>query len=991
MVEFTKSLLSFSWAQSLFGAQQLMNTLTVPPPGRRTGKATAAFTSVAWATGDHLGDFLKGAYHIGDMLQQGAVDAAVNFVTRDALNPNAMLRSTAGFLRQALDFLRFLAAGQDLRLAWREFTDKLQVFQWVRNVEALLHLPADGSYVPLTELVDRAYALDPFPALWAVEGAGHYYAVSLWGPEEDPRDLLTDSRAAAAPDKTMTMLHAGIGLGFAERLLEKANPETPAPEIRAILQRFLTLCHANSRPGYVGAALESLGLVARVFHPQQLVPVIDRELNPLDEEALAYFWHGVGRAIYFSPTYFLPFAGSPWRAVEMCRGEAPHMLAHLNALAGLAWAVTLVNMRQPQIMEMVLKQHGDDFADTDAFADGVRSSIIMRYDTTPDEPFITAFYEHQANPADSSLVRTWDRQVKRPCWEALHFLYPRLKQQRQLGEVFHFRALTERPPDQFCTGPPNADPFRILLQRIDDHKDLFLSWRRDFASCSDALSATIAHTFNTYHSHGNVPKPVVDPDDVRVAIRQAFQKPFDRTSLDQFAGSARGWHHRYSIATGAELGVTTVYTVWGKPLQAKGAYIQKVTASGAGYTSTTSPPNPSQNKVDLIVNLYRDDLGITSWAKLYRQGGTESGFICYTLNNYQVLWISKVLTGGTAAAEDNVFLLSLEWWTEHSAVDRHYSIVAMSFAFDFPDCKARIIGDTVSEIHYLGHEPSTNTGLPRQAEEEGEHDLSSYSFPLRPDPLEDMIKHLETQRDRFNSWRTAFRRCGGPMSDAITNFFAVHRHTGSFPTADVSVAEIRAAFDQGIQSGHPFQQEDFDRTAGVWKGTFGDYDVATGEEMSVITNYSLWHRAVGAHGGCVQKVIGSESVVLYKEDLPDLSKNQLDIFVNFFREDLGITGWASLYQHGRRVQPVVGYRLADGKLLWISQVLTEELEPLPGQEKVFFVSLEWVGYVGEASHFCLVLFLLEIDFAECGAKVYGDRFRKGRYERWRHGPISGGD
>jgi hypothetical protein len=439
MVEFTKSLLSFSWAQSLFGAQQLMNTLTVPTPGRRTGKATSAFTSVARATGDQLDNFLKGAYHIGDMLQQGAVDAAVNFVTRDALNPNALLRSTAGLLRQALDILRFLAAGQDIRLAWREFTDKLQVFQWVRNVEALLHLPADGSYVPLTELVDRAYALGPFPALWAVEGAGHYYAVSLWGEEEDPRDLLTDARAAAAPDKSMTMLHAGIGLGFAERLLEKVGPETPAPEIRDVLRRFLALCHANARPGYVGAALESLGLVTRDFHPPELVPVIDRQLASLDEEALAYFWHGVGRAIYFSPTYFLPFGRTPWRAVEMCHGEAPHELGRLNAIAGLAWAMTLVNMQQPQILEVVVKRHGEEFIQNGAFANGISSSIIMRYDTTPGVRFILAFCQHQ--PADSGLAAAWNNLVRWPCEQGLGQRYPVLKENQQLGEIFRYHPL----------------------------------------------------------------------------------------------------------------------------------------------------------------------------------------------------------------------------------------------------------------------------------------------------------------------------------------------------------------------------------------------------------------------------------------------------------------------------------------------------------------------------------------------------------------------
>src|SRR5207302_2748139 len=134
-------------------------------------------------------------------------------------------------------------------------------FFWVRDVTSLLHLPAEGTYVPLTELVARAYALDPFPALWAVEGAGHYYGDSFWGKGEDPRDLLTDARAAAVPDASMTMLHAGIGLSFAQNLLADVSPRAPAEQVREVVRRFLALCRQNARPGYVGAALESLGLV----------------------------------------------------------------------------------------------------------------------------------------------------------------------------------------------------------------------------------------------------------------------------------------------------------------------------------------------------------------------------------------------------------------------------------------------------------------------------------------------------------------------------------------------------------------------------------------------------------------------------------------------------------------------------------------------------------------------------------------------------------
>jgi hypothetical protein len=432
MVEFTKSLLSFTWAQSLLGAQQALGVLSPRPADGPAKRATSVFNAVAQTTGYQLGGGLRTAYEVGNAVQQQLVDR----LGWSSLNPGNLTRLATTVLRQSADAAQWLVSGGDLRLAWQEFRDKIRVFFWVREVGSLLGLPRDGSYVPLTELVARAYALDPFPALWAVEGAGHYYADSLRASDPDPHDLLTDARAAAVPDAALTMLHAGIGLSFAQHLLDGVTPQSPAEQVRDVVRRFLALCRQNSRPGYVGAALESLGLVARDFHPQALVPVIDRELAALDEEALAYFWHGVGRAIYFSPTYFLPVGRSPWRAVEMARGEAPHELGRLNAIAGLAWAVTMVNLLKPQVLEAVVRQHADEFARGGAFTFGVASSVAMRTDTTPGQDFIAAFGQYE--PSDPGVAEAWDSLVRRPCAAALERVYPALKERGRLGELFRY-------------------------------------------------------------------------------------------------------------------------------------------------------------------------------------------------------------------------------------------------------------------------------------------------------------------------------------------------------------------------------------------------------------------------------------------------------------------------------------------------------------------------------------------------------------------------
>lgn len=69
MKELTKSLTSFSWAMSLFGAKQLLNMMN-------PAKATRAFQSVTDATEGHLDEGLRSAFKTGDRLQRSMVDAA---------------------------------------------------------------------------------------------------------------------------------------------------------------------------------------------------------------------------------------------------------------------------------------------------------------------------------------------------------------------------------------------------------------------------------------------------------------------------------------------------------------------------------------------------------------------------------------------------------------------------------------------------------------------------------------------------------------------------------------------------------------------------------------------------------------------------------------------------------------------------------------------------------------------------------------------------
>jgi hypothetical protein len=393
---------------------------------------TQILDAVTRASEKQLGDVGKTVFFLGDGLQRATVDGLSSLLSPRTWNPTNMLRMSWDAARQSRELSRFLIPGDVSRLAWQEVRNKLEVFILVRSLPTVLGLPA-GEFVPLPDLVKKAYSLSAFQALWAVEGVGHYYADTYWERNGAPHGLLQPEQAGPVPDKSLLMLHAGIGLAFADRLLNTVTPQSSAREIRSVLEQFVGLCRNNSRPGYLGAAVESLGLVARDFYPE-IVPAVNQHLQEVSPQFAGFFWHGVGRALYFSRAYFLPILRTAWGSIDR---EAGHGLGRTNVMAGLAWAVTLVNMRQPMIMENVLRSYIEQSSLADAFTNGVASSILMRQDTTPDEPFVWAFHEHR--PADRTLAALWSKRIAGPVSEALHKYYPLLKQHHRLEEIFHYQ------------------------------------------------------------------------------------------------------------------------------------------------------------------------------------------------------------------------------------------------------------------------------------------------------------------------------------------------------------------------------------------------------------------------------------------------------------------------------------------------------------------------------------------------------------------------
>ena len=81
MWELPKSVLSFSWAMSLFGLQQMAN-LFAP------SKAAKAFEDVTQATEAELSGVLRTAFRAGNTLQRDVVDLTFGAFTGQVLDPS---------------------------------------------------------------------------------------------------------------------------------------------------------------------------------------------------------------------------------------------------------------------------------------------------------------------------------------------------------------------------------------------------------------------------------------------------------------------------------------------------------------------------------------------------------------------------------------------------------------------------------------------------------------------------------------------------------------------------------------------------------------------------------------------------------------------------------------------------------------------------------------------------------------------------------------
>lgn len=420
MDELFKSFTRLSLATSLLGIQQFQKTFT-------------PFTS-AGIVGLKPGGFIPDSFR--KYINQPMENAISEILAADSLAPRGVMKTALELMWSSAETFKTITGQGNQHVAWSEFQNKLQSFYLFENIDSILDI-SRNTRPSLPEVVSKTSQLGPFLSVWATEGVGHYVSDWYFAQGQLPTQLLSSPETQDLSTASMIPLHAGVGLSIAEASLRETSRSDGVPSLIAI---FVELCQDSVRKGFLGEAYEALGLACRTLYPH-LVGAIDRQLALKDEDLLAYFWHGVGRAIYFAPTNLLPFRNAPWAAgLQACSLEPPHALGRRNTAAGFAWALTLVNMRQPEVMSSFLTQHVDDVSSSDAFSNGVCSAVISWHDSAPGDDDLHPFRNFQ--PDDRYQTDLWEKYIKPSCDDALRY-HSVITQHDALGEVFRYHNLPE--------------------------------------------------------------------------------------------------------------------------------------------------------------------------------------------------------------------------------------------------------------------------------------------------------------------------------------------------------------------------------------------------------------------------------------------------------------------------------------------------------------------------------------------------------------------
>jgi hypothetical protein len=329
-------------------------------------------------------------------------DLARSIGSGEFFSPRNILMNGVGMAVASVQGLSAALPESWNRNGWREFANKLSAYRMFAAAGACVAQPRESSV--LGQALERVCELDPYAAVWATEGVGYYYAIR--------GGRLRLAELQALPQRVRIPLHTGAGLAWAEAALRSA----PEIGIRRMADEFWERCCAHD--SYRELLFEAIGLVAAALYPN-LLGVLGHHLADIGDERYELFWHGVGRGLYFLPVGFLPFREARNRAYSLSQSVPSSDAGRRNAIAGVAWALTLVNIRDPEVLEIHLMEHTNAIVQNDAFRNGMTSAMLVWLTASPKDTRVEEISRFQRGDGGRFFPELWESTVRRACWDAL--------------------------------------------------------------------------------------------------------------------------------------------------------------------------------------------------------------------------------------------------------------------------------------------------------------------------------------------------------------------------------------------------------------------------------------------------------------------------------------------------------------------------------------------------------------------------------------------
>lgn len=293
------------------------------------------------------------------------------------------------------------------RAAWLVFWNKIRVFRWFANANSLRRTTWDAAAL-VQQLADLAGAAN----LWRTEGLGYYLVATATQRNESwPRLDSLELRPAS-----LVALHLGVGMALAMKLLEEIDGSQSDETVVRDLEHFWGVCQGCALPESARAVAEPLGFVAVNYYPERICLLND--LMPNVEARLRdFFWHGVGRGLYFSPGCFFPYRNLGRQAMHAATQLTTDERSRANCLAGLSFATTLVNIWHPRHIELFLAYYCQFFEDRRAAASGIASAARVWSSWSGTDVDAVCICQHRAGAWLSD--REWESVVRQPIRQAI--------------------------------------------------------------------------------------------------------------------------------------------------------------------------------------------------------------------------------------------------------------------------------------------------------------------------------------------------------------------------------------------------------------------------------------------------------------------------------------------------------------------------------------------------------------------------------------------